>query len=395
METRARYALIGLFLLGVIAAGFGFVYWMENRGGFLPRTAYQVRFESSVPGLAVGSAVLFNGIRVGEVTELQLDAEHPKAVLAIIAVDSSIPVRADTRVDVEVQGLTGGAVVALRGGSSTAPIIAPKDGELPTLVADPNAGGDWTQAARNALQRIDNILAENSEALHSAIENIDIFAQALGRNSDKVDGIIAGLERMLGGSKPKSQLPIYDLAAARDFPPLTSAPSWQLLIPEPSTLLAFNTDKIQMQPAEGETLSIADAQWSDNLPLLFQEKVLQSFENAGYSRFVSRPREGFEAGYQLLFSIRRFVLATEGAPTAEVEFEAKILGPEGKIIDARTFKTSAPAKGTDAPQAAEALNEAFRNAATELVPWAAGVVTAALEEPEEPETESPTNASPT
>ncbi|MCH7686097.1 MAG: M20/M25/M40 family metallo-hydrolase, partial [Planctomycetes bacterium] len=69
-----------------------------------------------------------------------------------------------------------------------------------------------------------------------------------------------------------------DLAAARDFPPLTSAPSWQLLIPEPSTLLAFNTDKIQMQPVEGETLSIADAQWSDNLPLLFQEKVMQSFE---------------------------------------------------------------------------------------------------------------------
>ena len=44
------------------------------------------------------------------------------------------------------------------------------------------------------------------------------------------------------------------------------------------------------------------------------------------------------------------------------------------------------------PQAAEALNEAFRNAVTELVPWAAGVVTAA---PEEPETGSPTDTSPT
>ncbi len=92
METRARYALIGLFLLGVIAAGFGFVYWMENRGGFLPRTAYQVRFESSVPGLSVGSAVLFNGIRVGEVTDLQLDAEQPKAVLAakLLAAESQL-----------------------------------------------------------------------------------------------------------------------------------------------------------------------------------------------------------------------------------------------------------------------------------------------------------------
>ena len=34
METRARYALIGAFMLAVIAASFAFVYWLENKGGF-------------------------------------------------------------------------------------------------------------------------------------------------------------------------------------------------------------------------------------------------------------------------------------------------------------------------------------------------------------------------
>ncbi|MGB3022331.1 MAG: MlaD family protein, partial [Methyloceanibacter sp.] len=73
METRARYALIGMFMLAVIAASFAFVYWLENKGGFGQQAYYRVRFENSVSGLLVGSAVLFNGIRVGEVTALTLD----------------------------------------------------------------------------------------------------------------------------------------------------------------------------------------------------------------------------------------------------------------------------------------------------------------------------------
>ena len=68
METRAPYALIGLFVLAAIAAGFGFVYWLHNSGGLTERTVYRVRFENTVSGLLTGAAVLFNGIRVGEVT---------------------------------------------------------------------------------------------------------------------------------------------------------------------------------------------------------------------------------------------------------------------------------------------------------------------------------------
>ena len=105
METRARYALIGAFMLAVILASFAFVYWLENKGGFGERASYRIRFESSVSGLLVGSAVLFNGIRVGEVTGLALDPDHPDQVIATIAVASGTPVRSDTQVGIESQGL--------------------------------------------------------------------------------------------------------------------------------------------------------------------------------------------------------------------------------------------------------------------------------------------------
>ena len=116
METRAPFVVVGAFVLAAIVAVFGFVYWLHNTGGLGPRATYHVQFDGSVPGLLVGAAVLFNGIRVGEVTELALAPDSPRRVNATISVASTTPVRSDTKVGLEFQGLTGVPVVALEGG---------------------------------------------------------------------------------------------------------------------------------------------------------------------------------------------------------------------------------------------------------------------------------------
>src|SRR3979490_2109308 len=103
METRAPFVLVGSFVRAAIAAVFGFVYWLNNTGGLGPRATYHVQFEGSVPGLMVGAAVLFNGIRVGEVTDLGLAADNARRLKATISVASSTPVRADTKIGLEFQ----------------------------------------------------------------------------------------------------------------------------------------------------------------------------------------------------------------------------------------------------------------------------------------------------
>ena len=98
METRANYVLIGLFTLAVVLGVFGFIYWFQNIGGSGERSFYRVRFEGSVSGLRTGSSVMFNGIRVGEVTGLQLDPTKPQQVVVNIAIDKNVAVREDTDV---------------------------------------------------------------------------------------------------------------------------------------------------------------------------------------------------------------------------------------------------------------------------------------------------------
>ena len=201
MERKAHYALIGLFTFAVVAGAFGFVFWLHHSSGKKQAVAYRVIFDSTVSGLHVGGNVLFNGIRVGEVTKLTLDPEKPSQVIAMLAVNKATPIRSDTKVGLEFQGLTGVAAVSLKGVSATTPLIEREEGEPPTLKADPSASQDMMQAARDVLNRAEEVIAANQEAIRQAVKDIATFSASLARNSDNVDIIVSDAKDTMKNAK--------------------------------------------------------------------------------------------------------------------------------------------------------------------------------------------------
>lgn len=197
METRANYVLIGAFTLAVIAGVFGFIYWFQNIGGTGERLLYRIVFDGSVSGLRTGATVLFNGIRVGEVTGLRLDPSKPKQVVATLSVDQSVTVREDTQIGLEFQGLTGIASVSLIGGNPAAKVVAgAKANETPPmLTAPPGATQDVTQTARDVMRKLDEFISENQKSFRGALENIEKFTATLSQNSDKIDKTLSNIER--------------------------------------------------------------------------------------------------------------------------------------------------------------------------------------------------------
>jgi phospholipid/cholesterol/gamma-HCH transport system substrate-binding protein len=373
MEIHARYTLIGSFVLAFALGMFAFVYWIENTGGIGQRAIYQVRFEQPVSGLTIGSSVLFNGIRAGAITNLQLDAADPKRLTAIISVDPATPIRADTVVDVTYQGLTGAPAIALKGGEASAPPLAGQDRQPPLLLAGPGVGQNLTEAARATLHNIDELVANNSKDLHTAISGFSAFADMLGRNSKRLEGIIGGLEKMTGGGE-KKPVAVYDLAAATEFAGVQKTIKQRLVVPDPSSILTFDTQKILTRSAAGTYASIEDAQWADNLPKLMQARVLQSFENAQQLDAVSRPMDQAEGAYRLELGIRNFQIALAQAPAAVVEFSARLLDDKGKVLGARLFSVSVAAKSMQPADAVAALNAAFTQAEQQLVAWTVGLL---------------------
>jgi len=208
METRANYVVIGLLTLVTIVGAFGFVYWLQHSGGTGDRTFYRVVFDGPAQGLRTGAAVLFNGIRVGEVTDLRLNPQNPRQVTSTISIAISTPVRTDTQASLNYQGLTGIAALSLKGGAPDASLMIVKDGEVaPVIAVDFEEEQDITETARDVLQKINSVVIENQESVRAAIKNIDAFTSVLARNSERFDHILAGIDNLVGGADGKGEIP--------------------------------------------------------------------------------------------------------------------------------------------------------------------------------------------
>jgi phospholipid/cholesterol/gamma-HCH transport system substrate-binding protein len=242
-------------------------------------------------------------------------------------------------------------------------------------VADPASLKDVTEAARDVLARIDSVVTTNSDAFKAAVANIATFTDALARNAGKVDGILEGLERLTGG-KTNPEPTTYDVAAPTQFANVPAAPDAQLTVSTPTAVIALDTQRIVIQSAAGTSPGFPDARFADNLPPLLQSRLVQGFENAGYLKAAAEGGD-LEGDYKLALDIRRFQLDTTGAPKGTVEFSAKLLDSDGKVVDAKIFSADAPATATDdAGAAARAIGDAFAKAGSDLVVWALGAIDA-------------------
>ncbi|HEX3495789.1 MAG TPA: MlaD family protein [Methylocella sp.] len=214
METRANYALIGVFTLAVITAAFVFVLWFsgaEKRGG---RTPYKIVFTGSVSGLSVGGAVLFNGVRVGAVTNIDLLPQDPSRVDALIDIEAKVPVRADTKARLEYTGFTGVASVALMGGALDAPPL-PTSPQRPGVIVAELSQDLVASAQRVATQASDfltkttRLIEDNSASITASVKNVEKFSDALAANSD-------GLKDFIGAGKSIKPLTVKLDALAGD-----------------------------------------------------------------------------------------------------------------------------------------------------------------------------------
>ncbi len=246
METRANYVIVGVFTLIVMLAAFAFVYWTARFGNRSDTVQVTIRIPGSAAGLGRGSAILFNGIRVGEVQNVFLDAEDPTIAIADGAIDVRTPLKVSTRAAIGVQGLTGQSYVEFKGGAADEPnLIGATDGPI-EIIADPSSLNDVVDAARVLVNRAGVVLstfegtladirgpitqtARNAETFSSALAarsgDIDAFLKSAGEISktlsnvsERLEGTLAKVDNVISAVEParvKSTLENVDLISRR------------------------------------------------------------------------------------------------------------------------------------------------------------------------------------
>lgn len=172
-----------------------------------------------------------------------------------------------------------------------------------------------TQAAREALRKVDSVLGENAQPLTETVSNLKNFSEWLASKTGRLDGILGGVERMTGANEPVVKKVIYDLPAANDFGPPTATLKGQLTIADPTGVLMFDTQKMLVAP-NLDLPAFAGAHWSDTTFKMLQEKLIQSFENYDIAHAPMKPNDSVQPEHQLLIDVRSFQVTGEARVVA-------------------------------------------------------------------------------
>lgn len=200
METRANTIMVGGFVLLLAFGLLGFVLWLARFQFEVEFARYDIVFESAVTGLNEGSPVRYRGVRVGEVTSVDLNPDRPTSIRVTIEVQERTPVRADSLATLELEGLTGGRYVQLSGGSPLAPPLEPPPGRDRAEI--PPGHSSIEQVLEDAPEVLENVnmLLLRAQAMLSD-QNLKNIEKLIG-DMTEISGAIAAnrgnVEKLIG-----------------------------------------------------------------------------------------------------------------------------------------------------------------------------------------------------
>lgn len=210
METKVNLALVGAFVLALAAVLIAGVLWLASGGAYQTHyDVYQAVLEESVAGLNPNAPVKYNGVDVGKVRAIALEAGNPQRVNLLFAIERGTPIKQDTVATLKTQGLTGIAYVELSGGAMASPRLQAAPGSpYPQIRTKPSLSTRLENVLTDVLAKLDNtsstlnaILSEdNRAAFTSILRDTATVAQTLAARKDALDAVITQARRTLDGT---------------------------------------------------------------------------------------------------------------------------------------------------------------------------------------------------
>src|SRR5215470_12732622 len=181
---RVTNLLVGTSMLALVGAAFAGLLVYQKVHGLRNQSPLRIVFNGSASGLRRGGTVTFDGVPAGVIRSIKL--ETPTRIVAEILLDNSAPLRKDTAVGIEFQGLTGVAAIALVGGAPSAPPVPFDRDGTPILTAD------WSeqQSITDTLHNVDHFLLDNRETIKDSLQSFETYTASLKSKGDAIDEIV-------------------------------------------------------------------------------------------------------------------------------------------------------------------------------------------------------------
>jgi cholesterol transport system auxiliary component len=168
-------------------------------------------------------------------------------------------------------------------------------------------------------------------------------------------------------------LETYTLTAAA-APAPAAATGRHVIVEPPAASGAIDTDRILVKPSPLQVQYLAGARWIDPVPELVQALLVESLQNTGAFRFVTRTTAGPFPDYTVLSEIIDFQAEATEDPDAPLLARvtlsvAVVREADSVIIASRRFEASRPAATADPPLVVGAFNTAADDVLGQTTAW--------------------------
>lgn len=188
-----KEVVIGLSAFAALVILFFGINWLKGVNIFRPSNNYYVSY-ANIEGLMTNNDVMSNGFKVGEVSEIAYDYEHPGLIRVELSLDKRMRLPEGTKA-VLTPGLIGSPTIVLQMGDG-AGALSP--GSTLEAVAEPSmlqsAANTLKPAAEAILPKIDTLLTNinritGDSALLSSVRRLDQITADLQRTTSNLAAI--------------------------------------------------------------------------------------------------------------------------------------------------------------------------------------------------------------
>ncbi|MFC4764061.1 ABC-type transport auxiliary lipoprotein family protein [Dyella koreensis] len=171
---------------------------------------------------------------------------------------------------------------------------------------------------------------------------------------------------------PKAESPeIYRLPSTALPHAQAGAVNWSLRIDTPQADRSIDSARIAVLP-RGDVVSVYQgARWSDRVPTLLRNRLLEAFRDDGRIAALSSDDMNLQADYALSGDLTAFQSEyRSGQPVIVVRYDARLVRNSGlRIVATHRFEISQPVSGTAVPQVVAAFGQASDTLANQIVGW--------------------------
>lgn len=185
--------MIGTTTLAVIGAAFAGLLAVQKLRAVQQRGPIRIVIDGSASGLRKGGNVNFDGVPAGQITSIKL--ENPRKIVVMAMLDNTAPIRKDTVVGIEFQGLTGIAAISLVGGAPSAPPVPLDADGIPVLTADLSEA----ESIVDSLHNVDRVITSNEETIHDGLLTFETYTASLKSKGEAIDAVMDKAENAFAG----------------------------------------------------------------------------------------------------------------------------------------------------------------------------------------------------